>query len=149
MWNLTSNLRLDRLRAAGAEKAKFIVLAIDDIEHSLKAAQIIRQHFPNLTIFARARNRGHAFDLLEMGIKHIKRETFDSSVNFAGDLLVALGFEQEIANNIAEKFHRHDEQMLLEQVKVRSDEKMYISLTNQGAAQLADVLKEESTKSYI
>ncbi|MES2527817.1 MAG: monovalent cation:proton antiporter-2 (CPA2) family protein [Bdellovibrionota bacterium] len=141
--------RLDLLRSAGAEKAKYFVLAIDDVDESLKAAGIIQQHFPNLTIFARARNRGHAFDLLEMGITKIKRETFDSSVNFVGDLLVEMGMEQERANNIAHRFQTHDEHMLLEQVKVRKDEKMFISLNTQGNAQLADVLNEESTKSYI
>ena len=141
--------RIDLLRSAGAEKAKYFILAIDEVDESLKAAKIIQDHFPNLTIFARARNRGHAFDLLEMGITHIKRETFDSSVNFAGDLLVAMGMEQERANTIAQKFHTHDEHMLLEQVKVRQDEKMFISLNTQGNAQLADVLREESTKSYL
>lgn len=141
--------RLDLLRSAGAEKVKLFVLAIDDVDESLKAAELIHQHFPHIKIYARARNRGHAYDLLEIGITHIKRETFDSSVNFAGELLTELGFEKERAVAIAEKFRRHDEQMLLEQVKIRKDEQMYISLSAQGNAQLADVLSEESTKSYL
>lgn len=141
--------RLDLLRSSGAEKAKYFVLAIDEVDLSLKTAAIIQQHFPNLKIFARARNRGHAFDFLEMGITNIKRETFDSSVNFTGDLLIEMGYEKELAKKIIEKFHTHDERMLLEQVKVRKDEQMFISLSAQGNAQLADVLKEESTKSYI
>jgi monovalent cation:proton antiporter-2 (CPA2) family protein len=141
--------RIDLLQSAGATKAKYFVLAIDDVDTSLRAAEIIKRHFPHLTIFARARNRGHAFDLLEIGIKKIKRETFDSSINFAGELLVAMGFERERAKTVVEKFRIHDERMLLEQVKVRKDEKMFISLNAQGNAQLAEVLREESTKSYL
>lgn len=141
--------RLDLLRAAGAEKAKYLVIAIDDVDMSIKTAEIARQYFPNLKIFARARNRGHAFDLYEAGVVHIKRETFDSSVNFVGDLLIDMGFEKARAHNIIDHFRRHDIAMMREQVKVRKDEKMYISLSQQGAAQLEDVLKEEAEKSYI
>lgn len=141
--------RIDLLRAAGAEKAKYLVLAIDDVDMSIKTAEIARQYFPNLKIFARARNRGHAFDLYEAGVTHIKRETFDSSVNFVGDLLIDMGFEKAHAHSIIDHFRRHDLAMMREQVKVRKDEKMYISLSQQGAAQLEDVLKEEAQKSYI
>jgi monovalent cation:proton antiporter-2 (CPA2) family protein len=141
--------RIDLLHSAGAEKAKYFVLAIDDVDLSNRAATIISQHFPHLKIFARARNRGHAFDLIEIGITKIKRETFDSSVNFVAELLIDMGYERDRAQTVVEKFRIHDEHMLLEQVKVRKDEKMFISLSTQGSAQLADVLNEESTKSYL
>ncbi|MFL5731527.1 MAG: cation:proton antiporter, partial [Cytophagaceae bacterium] len=141
--------RLDLLRSAGADKAKYLVLAIDDVDVSIKTAQLVRQYFPHLKIFARARNRGHAFDLFEEGVTHIKRETFDSSVNFVGDLLVDMGLEKERAHNIIEHFRRHDEAMMREQAKVRKDEQMFISVSKQGAAQLENVLKDESNKSYL
>ena len=48
--------RLDLLRAAGAEHAKIFVLAISDLEQSMRVAKAVRQHFPHLTIIARARN---------------------------------------------------------------------------------------------
>ena len=47
--------RIDILRAAGADKARAFVLAIDDVESSLRVAEIVRTNFPNLTIYARAR----------------------------------------------------------------------------------------------
>ncbi|MFN7131790.1 MAG: monovalent cation:proton antiporter-2 (CPA2) family protein, partial [Myxococcales bacterium] len=63
--------RLDLLRAARADKAKLFVLAIDDVEASLRTAEAVQRHFPHLTIFARARNRQHAYRLLDMGITRI------------------------------------------------------------------------------
>jgi monovalent cation:proton antiporter-2 (CPA2) family protein len=141
--------RLDILESAGAHKAKFFVMAIDDVEVSLEAVRLIKSHFPNLEIFARARNRGHAFDFIEAGVSHVKRETFDSSVNFVGELLVAMGQPKEKASAIIERFKIHDYEMMLEQFKVRDDDDMFLSKSKQGGVQLSQVLSDESIMSYI
>lgn len=141
--------RMDILESAGAKKASFIVLAIDDVEVSIKTARLITEHFPHIEIFARARNRGHVFELMELGIKEIKRETFDSSISFAGDLLVRMGMNQERASQLIEKFKIHDEQMLQKQFLVRTDDKEFVSVSNQSMAQLAQVLQDESQQSFI
>lgn len=141
--------RSDILESAGASKAQYIVLAIDDMEANLKTAEMVREHFPQIKIFARARNRGHAFSLMDLGIHHFKRETFDSSVHFAGELLLNMGYPRERVSNIVEKFKAHDELMLREQYKVREDDKQFVSLSNQSMAQLAQVLNDESSRSYI
>ncbi|MEK7358715.1 MAG: cation:proton antiporter, partial [Bdellovibrionota bacterium] len=141
--------RLDLLEAAGAKRAKYLVLAVDDVEQSLEAVRIAQEHFPNLKVFARARNRGHAFDLMDLGVKFIKRETFDSSLAFVGDLLVDRGMAAERVAQIVEKFRVHDEIMMHEQFKVRSDDKTFVSVSNQGSAQLAQVLSQDDTQTYI
>jgi voltage-gated potassium channel Kch len=141
--------RVDLLEAAGARQAKYLVLAVDDVEASMKAARMAKENFPNLKIFARARNRGHAFDLMGLGIAEIKRETFDSSVYFVGRLLVDMGMDARRVGTIIEKFKRHDEIMLVEQFKVRDDDASMLSLSRQGVIQLAEVLKEDETRSYV
>lgn len=141
--------RSDILESAGAGKAQYIVLAIDDMEDNLKTAEMIKEHFPHIKIFARARNRGHAFELMELGVTHFKRETFDSSVHFAGELLLSMGCAQQKVKDIIEKFTTHDELMLREQFKVRKDDKQFISVSNQANAQLAQVFSDESSQSYI
>lgn len=141
--------KMELLESAGAAKAKFFILCIDDVEASLETARVVTKHFPNLEIFARARNRGHAFELMELGITRIKRETFDSSVNFVQDLLVAMGMKTQTASMLIHKFRKHDEIMLKEQFKVRSDDKMFVSVSKQATAQLAEVLREDITKTYI
>jgi monovalent cation:proton antiporter-2 (CPA2) family protein len=141
--------RLDLLEAAGAAQAKYFVLAIDDVEASLDTARLVRQHFPHLKIFARARNRGHAFDLMALGVHDIKRETFDASAHFAGDLLEDMGVPREQADRIIARFKRHDELMLEEQFKVRNDAKVFVSVSKQATAQLAEVLREDALQSHI
>jgi monovalent cation:proton antiporter-2 (CPA2) family protein len=121
--------RKDLLEAAGIKMAKYFILAIDDIELSLKAVEVIKENYPHIKIFARARNRGHVFELIELGITRIKRETFDSSVNFAKDLLVEMGYEDKKALKIIERFKTHDEIMVQEQYKVRTDDKSLISVS--------------------
>jgi voltage-gated potassium channel Kch len=141
--------RFEILQAAGAGKASYLILALDDVDTANRTVHLAQEHFPHLTIFARARNRGHAFDLMEMGVTAIKRELFDSSVSFVGDLLVKMGFPPAKAALIIDKFKRHDEIMLREQFKVRGDDKVFVSVSRQGAEQLANVLREEGTQSYI
>lgn len=141
--------RLDLLETAGASKAKYFILAIDDVETSLRTAELVRQHYPNLKIFARARNRGHAFDLIDLGVVHIKRELLDSSVDFVRELLVEMGHDQQKAKQLVERFKKHDELMLLEQHKVRTDDKSLIDLSKQASLQLAQVLSEDSRQSHI
>ena len=141
--------RSDILESAGARKARYLMLAIDDMEMSLSTAAMVKEHFPHIKIFARARNRGHAFELMDLGINAIKRETFDSSVYFVGDLLIEMGMEKEKVGVLIERFIVHDELMLREQYKVRKDDKEFISVSNQAMAQLAQVLDDESLRSYI
>lgn len=141
--------RADLLETAGAAKAKYLVLAIDGVEESIDVARTVRQHFPQIKIFARARNRGHAFDLMELGVDFIKRETFDSSVNFVRDLLVEMGKPLAEAQAIVGRFQTHDELMMQEQFKVRTDDKMFMSVALQGQAQLEQVLSTDSQQSFI
>lgn len=141
--------RLDLLEAAGVSKAKYFVLAIDNVELSLETAKLVKENFPHVKLFVRARNRGHAFDLMDMDIPYIKRELFDASVYFVEELLVAMGYEKEKAATVVERFKRHDELMLKEQYKVRADDNALVSVSKQGVMQLAQVLNEDSTKSYV
>lgn len=135
--------RLDIMEAAGVAKAKYFILALDDVSDSIKAAKTLREHFPHVKIYARSRNRGHTFDLMDLGISRIKREMFDSSVNFTKDLLIDMGMEQIKADEIIRKFTKHDHDFIAVQHKLRNDEKMFISAYNQAQAQLIEVLSQD------
>ncbi len=137
--------RLDILEAAGIAKAKYFVLAIDDVEDSIRAAKTIREKYPHVKIFARSRNRGHSFDMMDMGVHRIKRETFDSSLNFASDLLIEMGQSEEKVHALIKKFAAHDLAMITEQHKVRNDEKQFLSVYHQAQAQLAEVLSRDES----
>lgn len=130
--------RLDLLEAAGAKSAKFFVLAIDDVETSVKTAQLIREHFPHLKIFARARNRQHAFELMDLGITEFWRETFASTMELSKSLLLELGTSLDEADAITKRFRAHDENTLIEQHKLHHDEKAVIQYSRQSVQQLLD-----------
>ena len=128
--------REDLLRAAGAEKAKVLVVALEDMEQSLRVVEIATRHFPQLTILARARNRRHAHHLMDRGVRHIVRETFDSSLRLTGDVLRTLGLPEEEARRTVETFRAHDERTLVRQQAVHHDENRLIQSSRQAAAEL-------------
>ena len=85
--------RLELLESAKARDAKLFVLAIDDVEASVKTAALVRKHFPDLPILARARNRVHYFRLRDLDIEAIERETLLSSLETARQALEQLGLD--------------------------------------------------------
>jgi monovalent cation:proton antiporter-2 (CPA2) family protein len=101
--------RLDLLRAAGAESAEIFVLAIDDVESSVRTAELVHSHFPQMKILARARNRQHAFSLMDNGVDYIIRETYGSSLELAEEALTRLGDSPAAAHAAVRKFRQHDE----------------------------------------
>jgi glutathione-regulated potassium-efflux system protein KefB len=113
--------RIDILEAAQAGKARAFVLAIDDVEASMRTAEIVRRHYPELPIFARARNRTHAHRLLDLGITDVQRETFHSSLVMTRQVLQGIGISEREAKSLVETFQRHDERRLIEDYKQYTD----------------------------
>ncbi|MGC3980365.1 MAG: monovalent cation:proton antiporter-2 (CPA2) family protein [Steroidobacteraceae bacterium] len=139
--------RLDMLRAAGAEHATVLVLAIDDVEASLRTAEIVHQHFPALKIFARARNRQHAFRLMELGVHEIIRETYASSLEMAEGVLEALGESARAARSTVRRFREHDEATLQKQFEVRDDDSKMLATVNESARQLEQLFEADAVDS--
>ncbi|HUJ36749.1 MAG TPA: cation:proton antiporter [Hyphomicrobium sp.] len=113
--------RPEILDAAGAHNARAFVLAIDDVEASVRTAEVVRSRYPELPIYARARNRAHAHRLLDLGVTHLQRETLLSAIDVTKDLLVGLGLSEREANRITSTFRKHDERRLIEDYKLASD----------------------------
>jgi len=135
--------KLDLLRAAGAEHARLFVLAIDDIEASVRTAETVSRHFPNLVVVARARNRRHEYKLMDLGIRHIFRETFLSSVAISKQVLVNLGNNVDDVEHIADLFQQHDRQLIVEQHAVQHDESRLIQTAKETARELDLLLKHD------
>jgi glutathione-regulated potassium-efflux system protein KefB len=113
--------RLGILEAARTQDARAFVLAIDDVETSLRTAQIVRTHFPHVPIYARARNRQHVHRLMDLGIEDIEREAFLSSLELTKDLLKGLGTPDARARWIVEIFKERDERRLYDDYKHYTD----------------------------
>jgi voltage-gated potassium channel Kch len=109
--------RIDLLRAAGAEDAQVIVVAIDDQSKTLEIVDTVRRHFPHLKVLARAFDRRHAYELIAKNVDGFERETFDSSVRLGMKTLNALGVSNYHAERAGEVFRRYDEKILHEMSK--------------------------------
>ncbi len=139
--------RLDLLRAAGAETASVFVLAIDDVEASVRTAVLVRTQFPHLKLFARARNRQHAFSLMDAGVKNIIRETYASSLEMSELVLQSLGETAESARTAVRRFRRHDEATLASQYAVKEDATKFLAASQAAAQQLEKLFEADEAKS--
>jgi len=114
--------RPELLRAARADQAEVFVLATDDPEVNIRTARIVRRMFPHLKIVARARNRQHAFRLMDLNVDDVVRETLHSSLEMARLALEELGIEPATAAERVEKFRVHDAELLKTQYLVYDDD---------------------------
>lgn len=128
--------RHDLLLAAGAEQARVLVVAVAEVDKSLKIVEMARRRFPHLRIYARARNRRHAHQLMDYNAEVIVREIFHSSLYMSEQLLSELGMDTEAAARTIAIFRRHDEQMLIDQHAIYDDEGEMIQTVKQAATEL-------------
>jgi glutathione-regulated potassium-efflux system protein KefB len=100
--------RLDILRAAGAGRARAVLICVDKADAAVRIAELIKAEFPLLTVLARAYDRGTALSLIRVGVDFQLRETFESALVFGGSALEALGVEPEEVADVIEDVRRRD-----------------------------------------
>ncbi|RZT91290.1 glutathione-regulated potassium-efflux system protein KefC [Rivibacter subsaxonicus] len=135
--------RLDLLRTAGAAEARIIVVAIDDIEQSLKVVDIVQEHFAQALIVARARNVQHWYELRDRGVQHVERETLDAALMSARSVLELMGWQPHRARQLAMRFRRHNIEQIEELRPHRKDESKLINMSKQGRQQLEQLFAQE------
>ena len=133
--------RLDLLHTAGLQHARIMVLAIDDVQASLRAVRLIREHFPHITLIVRARDRYHAYSLMAEGVEHVIRETLDSSLRAAQTTLAQLGMPETTAIDLVRTFRDVDERLLREQFAHRDKLDKLIELSARGREELESLLE--------
>jgi len=134
--------RPDVLVAAGIEQARLLILAIDNPEDAIETARYVRQHYPQVRILARARNRTHAFDYLDLQIDAV-RETFFSALQLGEQSLRELGYGAFQAHRAVSRFRQHDEAMLRKSHPVRHDINKLIEHSHRSREDLLQVLSRE------
>jgi CPA2 family monovalent cation:H+ antiporter-2/glutathione-regulated potassium-efflux system protein KefB len=136
--------RPDVLRAAGAETARVLVIALDDMDATLAVAELARREFRHLAIFARARNRHHAHLLMDVGLDGIIRETFFSSLRMSELILGQLGIPHDAARRAIELFQAHDERNLQATRGIAGDEQRLIQSAQAAAEELQELFESDS-----
>lgn len=140
--------RADLLRAAGAEKAKLIIITLDNPDLVSRIVDTVRKEFPHLEIMARAMGRVHAYELLEKGIDRVYRQTLDTSLQVGVDALRELGMPGRQAFRAADMFRKHDETVLRELSTMHRDQKAYFTRARERIAQLEELMEQETKDSW-
>ena len=86
--NVTRPQTLEHL---ALEKAKVLVLTMDDPVLCIKITRSVRTTYPDLPIIARARDADHATQLYKAGASEAVPETLESSLQLAETALIELG----------------------------------------------------------
>jgi len=139
--------RLEMLRAAGASQAKLLVIALADVDTSLRLARLAKSSFPKLKIYARARNREHSQRLLQLGCDIVLRETYGSSLELARETLLASGLTESAAANTVRVFRQHDEKLLHDAVEHVDDLDKRIEMSKKTQRELAELFASDVSAS--
>jgi monovalent cation:proton antiporter-2 (CPA2) family protein len=132
--------RVDVLHAAGAHRARLLIVAINEREHITAVVQTARKHFPNLKVFARARSMDHAYELLGAGVDAVERETFGSAVELGVAALRALGFRGHQVTRASREFRRHEQRVMRELLELVGDEQAYVERARLRTEELTRLL---------
>ncbi|TWI60911.1 Kef-type potassium/proton antiporter (CPA2 family) [Pseudoduganella lurida] len=135
--------RLDLLRAAEADKAVLLINAIDDMETSLRLADLVRENFPHLKVIGRARNLTHLFELRERGVDVIERETFESALLIGQHALEQLGVDKETAARARAGFREHNLATVDAMFPHYRDESRMISIADEARQELAQSFEHD------
>ena len=136
--------RPDLLRSAGAQHVKVFVIAMDDPDTNIKATRLIRRMYPEARVLARARNRQHAWRLMDLSAEAY-RETLGSSLEMAQQVLVELGVPPETAAEHARRFRQHDEKLLRAQYLVYDDDGAVIQTARDAVSDLEKLFEADAT----
>ena len=104
---------------------------------------MVRENFPNLTVVARARNVQHFYQLRDLGVTMVERETLDSALMSARSVLEVMGWERHHARTLALRFRRHNIEQIEAMVPHRKDEAKLIAAAKQGRQQLEELFGQE------
>jgi len=136
--------RLDLLEAAGIRDAKVLVIAVDAIEESLKIVQQVKEHYPQVALIVRARDRSHVYKLAELGVTKPVREIYESSLLAAMYTLVELGFPEAQSQQNIDIFRAHDEQLLQKSTPVQNDLAALIKVAEEGRKELRELFAKDA-----
>jgi len=136
--------RLDLLHAAGAAQAKLLVITLDDPGATTHLARTAREHFPGLRIVTRAHDMRHTFELRDLGVEIIERETWLGALRLGELALAQACGDAGRARRAAQAFAAHDEEV---QAKLyaahRGAPDAHITISNELRDQLARTLAED------
>ncbi|MEM9283778.1 MAG: NAD-binding protein, partial [Verrucomicrobiota bacterium] len=136
--------RLDLLKSAGAGEAKVMVIALENSEKSVELVSEIREHFPNLKIFARATDRPDMYRLINERVDYVVHQHAGSAISLGSEVLKALGVRANKAARVASWFEKNDRESADEMAEVYLDDETYVSRVRERISCLESQFAEEA-----
>jgi glutathione-regulated potassium-efflux system ancillary protein KefC len=139
--------RLDLLHAAGADTADLLIIALDERESITRLARIARANFPRLRLIARAHDMRHMFELRDLGVEMVERETWLSALKLGETALAVSTQDPERAQRAARAFAEHDHVVQAKLYAVhKSAPDAHITVSNELRDQLKRTLAEDDAE---
>lgn len=142
--------RIDLLESAGIAEAKILICAIDNPSVTKQVTKMVKDKYPHVELMIRAKNRYDAYDLLNLGMENIYRESLETSLTMAKDVLSKMGFKKHNLHTQVDNFIKYDEEIMRRLAKEpkRGDDN-YIFMARQELEQQEKVLNEDFKRGIV
>lgn len=141
--------RIELLESAGIANADIVITAIDEPDRTMEIIKVIKKKYPHIKLMVRAKNRNDAYDLVNMGVENIYRESLDTSIKLASDVLSEMGFRKYTLHRQAHKFIQSDEEMLRRLAKETKNQESYIFKTKEEIAAQEKLLEHDRYRGLV
>ncbi|WP_158850329.1 monovalent cation:proton antiporter-2 (CPA2) family protein [Algibacter sp. L1A34] len=141
--------RLDLLESAGIAEAKIVICATNKISVSKAISKIIKEKYPHVELMIRTKNRYDAYELLNLGNENIYRESLETSLTLAKDVLSKMGFRKYTLNCQVQNFIKYDEDSLRRLASEPKEEDNYIFKAKKELEQQEKFLNEDFKRGIV
>ena len=141
--------RLDLLESAGIAEAKIIICATNKLSVSKAISKIVKEKYPHVEFMIRTKNRYDAYELLNLGHQNIYRESLETSLTLAKDVLSKMGFRKYTLTRQVQNFIKYDEDSLRRLASEPKREDDYIFKAKKELEQQEKFLNEDFKRGVV
>ncbi|MBM1107150.1 cation:proton antiporter [Aurantibacter crassamenti] len=141
--------RIDLLESAGIAEAKIVICATNKISVSKAISKIIKDKYPHVELMIRTKNRYDAYELLNLGNENIYRESLETSLTLAKDVLSKMGFRKYTLNRQIQNFIKYDEKSLRRLATEAKRDENYIFKAKKELEQQEKFLNEDFKRGIV
>jgi len=105
-------MRLDLLESAGASEAELLILTMEDLDISKKLIELVHKHYPQLKIVANASDMSSTYELMDLGVHQVRKQSFGTAILMGQDILKLLGMDPYDAYRLSRIFRKHNDEMI-------------------------------------
>lgn len=141
--------RMDLLESAGIDEAEILICALDNPDTTMEIISEIKEQYPDLKLMVRAKSRFDAYDLLNLGVQNVYRESLETSIKVASDVLYHMGFRKYTIHQQAQNFIKYDEDSLKRLAEKGTADDQYVFRVKEEIAQQEKLLEQDLRRGLV